>query len=98
MIRRPPRSTLFPDTTLFRSPGLNYGDIWLLVAQARGDIAPTEGSSFDHLGWNFEDLDAGAETLKANGVVFSMDPRDYRGIRISFAEGPDGVRIEVVQK
>ncbi|HAT28816.1 MAG TPA: hypothetical protein EYO00_03245 [Gammaproteobacteria bacterium] len=79
-------------------PGLNYGDIWLLVAQARGDIAPTEGRSFDHLGWNFEDLDAGAEKLKANGVVFSMDPRDFRDIRISFAEGPDGVRIEIVQK
>src|SRR3989449_6195880 len=25
MIRRPPRSTLFPYTTLFRSPGLDYG-------------------------------------------------------------------------
>src|SRR2546427_2854489 len=24
MIRRPPRSTLFPYTTLFRSPGTNY--------------------------------------------------------------------------
>src|SRR5688572_31178767 len=24
MIRRPPRSTLFPYTTLFRSPGLNF--------------------------------------------------------------------------
>lgn len=79
-------------------PGLNYGDIWLLVAQARGPIVPTEGRSFDHLGWNFEDLDAGAEKLKANGVKFSMEPRDYRGIRISFAEGPDGVRIEIVQK
>src|SRR5258707_11973039 len=25
MIRRPPRSTLFPYTTLFRSPGLGFG-------------------------------------------------------------------------
>src|SRR5256885_11151074 len=25
MIRRPPRSTLFPYTTLFRSPGVNFG-------------------------------------------------------------------------
>jgi catechol 2,3-dioxygenase-like lactoylglutathione lyase family enzyme len=79
-------------------PGLNYGDIWLLVAQARGPIVPTQGRSFDHLGWNFEDLDAGADVLKANGVKFSMEPRDYRNIRISFAEGPDGVRIEIVQK
>src|SRR2546429_4207631 len=27
MIRRPPRSTLFPYTTLFRSPSAGYGDI-----------------------------------------------------------------------
>src|SRR3989449_6431427 len=26
MIRRPPRSTLFPYTTLFRSPAVPYGD------------------------------------------------------------------------
>src|SRR3712207_7121913 len=29
MIRRPPRSTLFPYTTLFRSVG-NYEELWLL--------------------------------------------------------------------
>src|SRR5438094_1021188 len=27
MIRRPPRSTLFPYTTLFRSPGLSYSGV-----------------------------------------------------------------------
>src|SRR5256885_12513249 len=31
MIRRPPRSTLFPYTTLFRSVGLAYGAYWALV-------------------------------------------------------------------
>src|SRR2546425_4518845 len=29
MIRRPPRSTLFPYTTLFRSPVLEHGDLRL---------------------------------------------------------------------
>src|ERR1039458_7293038 len=28
MIRRPPRSTLFPYTTLFRSPSLQVGYVW----------------------------------------------------------------------
>src|SRR3712207_7699855 len=28
MIRRPPRSTLFPYTTLFRSQGIEPGDFW----------------------------------------------------------------------
>src|SRR5256885_3911885 len=35
MIRRPPRSTLFPYTTLFRSP---------LIAQAQLEIAASEGA------------------------------------------------------
>src|SRR3712207_7064463 len=36
MIRRPPRSTLFPYTTLFRSPGLP-GDLGFLLGRDGGD-------------------------------------------------------------
>src|SRR3712207_8305063 len=36
MMRRPPRSTLFPYTTLFRSGGLGKDD--LFTAQLRGDL------------------------------------------------------------
>lgn len=78
-------------------PGLNYGNIWLLVARAGAEVAPTQGRSLDHLGWKYEDLSAGAEALKANGVEFTMEPRDYRTIRIAFVEGPDAVRIELVE-
>src|SRR5258708_26446923 len=38
MIRRPPRSTLFPYTTLFRSEGL-LGEVLLLVEHIRARIA-----------------------------------------------------------
>src|SRR3712207_9231458 len=37
MIRRPPRSTLFPYTTLFRSDG--YEDIDLRVAEGTNDVS-----------------------------------------------------------
>src|SRR5256886_17062877 len=43
MIRRPPRSTLFPYTTLFRSMGLHGGALVLLGASAalpHGTIKP----------------------------------------------------------
>lgn len=78
-------------------PGLNYGNIWLLVARARNEVVPTQGRSLDHLGWRYEDLAAASAMLKSNGVEITMEPRDYRGIRIGFAQGPDGVRIEMVQ-
>src|SRR3712207_9210144 len=38
MIRRPPRSTLFPYTTLFRSLRGRRGDLLGLVGSARGDL------------------------------------------------------------
>src|ERR1041384_6539597 len=41
MIRRPPRSTLFPYTTLFRSHGLAFGE--LLVRALVADLCPRLG-------------------------------------------------------
>src|SRR5690349_21876031 len=50
MIRRPPRSTLFPYTTLFRS--LNANDAWLNPPPASrppgGDDAPSYARSEEH--------------------------------------------------
>src|SRR3712207_8237734 len=38
MIRRPPRSTLFPYTTLFRSPGSSGRRVTSLSPEAAGDV------------------------------------------------------------
>ena len=78
-------------------PAIDYGNIWLMVAQAQGEVAPTEGRAFDHLGWKFDDLTVAKEMLEGNGVEFTIEPRPYRDIRISFVQGPDGVRIELVE-
>src|SRR2546430_7086727 len=45
MIRRPPRSTLFPYTTLFRSPGICYG-AQLLALELGGRVDRTNVSEF----------------------------------------------------
>src|SRR3989442_7258541 len=50
MIRRPPRSTLFPYTTLFRSAGWQYGFSNMLTAYggatvAKGYFSPTDRKS-----------------------------------------------------
>src|SRR5438105_8326651 len=51
MIRRPPRSTLFPYTTLFRSPGLS--DLRGRLIDLRPEVAVVEphqnGAGFDKL-------------------------------------------------
>ncbi|MEE9281699.1 MAG: VOC family protein [Myxococcota bacterium] len=78
--------------------GLRYGDVWLFV-QNSGDEepAPTEGRAIDHLSWSFPDLEAAAATLKERGVKFTIDPRPFRDFHIAFIEGPNGVRIELVE-
>ncbi|MDD9890433.1 MAG: VOC family protein [Gammaproteobacteria bacterium] len=78
-------------------PAINYSDVWLMAAQANGEIVPTQGRAMDHLGWAAENLDNFGDILEANNVEFTMEPTPFRGIRISFVEGPDGVRIEVVE-
>src|SRR2546430_8692073 len=50
MIRRPPRSTLFPYTTLFRSPALKDGDAEHLEI-ARSDDAPADQATRPSWKW-----------------------------------------------
>lgn len=78
-------------------PAINYSDVWLMAAKAAGNVVPTQGRAMDHLGWASEDLDDFGRNLRLNDVKFTLEPLAFRGIRISFVEGPDGVRIEVVE-
>ena len=47
----------------------------------------TNNCKFDRLNGNIAQV----------SVEFTIEPRPFRGIRISFVEGPDGVRIELVE-
>src|SRR5438093_8296919 len=42
MIRRPPRSTLFPYTTLFRSPGEPDSEVASVSSKSKGDASTKE--------------------------------------------------------
>src|SRR2546427_2193388 len=52
MIRRPPRSTLFPYTTLFRSPGEPNSEIEFKVARENPSPQPSRRSSLAGSGSN----------------------------------------------
>ena len=78
---------------------LKYGSVWLLVqGSGKAELAPTEGRAVDHLGWGFADLEKEAVRLKEMGVNFTLEPMKYRDFKIAFIDGPDGVRIELVQR
>ena len=79
---------------------LDYGAAKLFFrGQARiTKIAPTEGRSLDHIGFSVANLDTAAAKIKEKGVIFTEEPRTLRGtLKISYLEGPDGVRIEILQ-
>src|SRR5690348_18224405 len=45
MLRQPPRSTLFPYTTLFRSPTATRGADWALVPTATSSAMPSAAAA-----------------------------------------------------
>ena len=57
----------------------------------------SEGSSVNHIGFSFEDLDAKVEELRAAGVKITAEPRELGPIKFGFVEDPWGTRIEVMQ-
>src|SRR5256885_6740026 len=67
MIRRPPRSTLFPYTTLFRSTGDNIGGD-VIVARHAGDF---DFADFQSLPVNVQSLDRKSTRLNSSHLVIS---------------------------
>ena len=59
---------------------------------------PSAGSSIDHIGFSFADLDAKMKEFEAAGITVVTPVRDVAGLfKLGFIEDPWGTRIEVVQ-
>src|SRR2546422_2773508 len=83
MIRRPPRSTLFPYTTLFRSDGLRAGTVG--AAQARDGGAPA-----DHRVLQDHDLEREAcarDGRRARSAVRRVAREDRKSTRLNSSHG-----------
>src|SRR2546425_11481567 len=87
MIRRPPRSTLFPYTTLFRS----------LFQQATGEPPAKTQPGLHHVAWrldNFEELQAAYKELKRMGIPIDGTV-EHNVTRSVYFFDPDGNRVEL---
>src|SRR3712207_8619036 len=82
MIRRPPRSTLFPYTTLFRSHGLGAGDIdlWEINEAFAGVVV----ASADALGIDPErvNVNGGAVAVRSEEHTSELQSRQYLVCRL----------------
>lgn len=80
-----------------RFDGIRYGSAWLLSDAGAGQ--PSAGRAIDHLAWRAPHLDTAAAALRAQGIPFTMEPKDFNpATRISFVEGPEGIRLEVLER
>ena len=76
---------------------IRYDNMYVIVQSAVREVASTRGRSVDHLGWRFKDFDATIKRLKALDVKFVVEPTKSGYHMIAFVEGPDGVKIEIVE-
>ena len=69
-----------------------------LLFLKKADAKPSSGSSVDHIGFSFADVDAKMKELQAAGVKIVTPARDVPGLfKLGFVEDPWGTRIEIVQ-
>jgi len=84
MIRRPPRSTLFPYTTLFRSWSADVRAAVLYLASRQDVRAGSIGIAGASLGANLAAL-AAANLQSVHALALVSPSLDYRGVRIDAA-------------
>src|SRR2546427_9876631 len=85
MIRRPPRSTLFPYTTLFRSRGHQIGPGTIAAVTAALDAPESPAQVLEDVVWRHRGLRVAPKTVNQKHYVDSI-----RRSTITFAVGPAG--------
>ncbi len=80
--------------TTTNAPGMNMS-----FANSTTPRLPTRGSALDHIGFEFDDLEAFCKELEAKGIQFVVPFRDIPaiGLKIAFITDPSGVYIELTQ-
>jgi glyoxylase I family protein len=59
---------------------------------------PANQYGFDHLALHVADVDEAYAELKAAGVNFTVDPKNFKDVRIAFFTDPDGNLIELFEE
>ena len=69
-------------------------------SKAQQAMAPTEGRSLDHIGFEVKGLEAFCKKLQADGMTFDVPYREVpqlAGLKIAFIVDPIGTRIELTE-
>jgi len=69
------------------------------IPNRNGDPLPTQGSAFDHIGFEVDDLEAFADRVRRMGIPFDRAPSCIEEIKlcIAFITDPKGTSIELTE-
>jgi len=93
-----PNASLVMDNVNFIIFPMEYAKTqWPELWKDRNDFDSTAGHVTDHIGFSVDNLAATLERLKKDGVKVTDGPHSSPGGKNAFIEGPDHVRIELVE-
>lgn len=86
-----PRGSILTTTN---APGMNIS-----FGNSNAERLPTRGAAIDHIGFEFDDLEAFCKELEAKGIEFDVPFRDIPsiGLKIAFITDPSGTYIELTE-
>ncbi len=71
----------------------DYPDRW----KGKVELESTKGHVVDHVGFSFENLPEALEKMRKDGVKVTDEIRAIGKVKFAFVEGPDKIRIELVE-
>ena len=79
--------------------GLRYGGIWLFAANSGSETpSPSAERAIMSFGLQVPKIDSAAAALHQRGIRFPVEPRQLGDLWYAFAEDPNGVRVELLQR
>ena len=91
----------FPVTLRWDDVTIIFIDIGSTTIELIGrDTAPEANSkpgAFNHLALHVEDVDVAYQELVAKGIAITVEPKNFKEIRICFFIDPDGNSLELVE-
>jgi catechol 2,3-dioxygenase-like lactoylglutathione lyase family enzyme len=93
-----PNASLILDNVNFIIFPMEYAKTqWPELWKDRTDFEPTSGHVTDHIGFSVDNLQQTLDRMKNDGVKVTDGPHSGPGGKYAFIEGPDHVRIELVE-
>jgi len=74
-----------------------FGETLVVFTRRAGEQEGSAGSSVDHIGWSFEDLEAKMKEFESAGIKIVAPMMSLGKIKFGFIEDPWGTKIEVMQ-